>query len=189
MNRCNIIDYLARTLKAPEQCVVYFYLDQNELNQNAEFVVRSLLKQLAFQLSGRTELPPEPVKSAYDRFSLQGNNIYPNIRDFSEIFIACAKLCRTPVYVLLDGYDKYEYKNQLTSTLIRFIESGFVKVYITTRTQLREIQWPLQPTHLKIETPDIEVDRFIRANIESKNYHPDLEEKIVKAVTQNAKGM
>ena len=192
MNRSHVIDYLARTLKAPEQCVVYFYFDQNDqVNQTAEFVVKCLLKQLVYQLSGKTELPPAPLKSAFEKFTFGGYKITPGVQEFADIFIACARQCRKPVYVLLDAYNEYEENvtNPLTSRLIQFIQSDVVKVYITSRIQLPEIRWPMQPLHLKIEAPAIDVSRYVRAKIQGKNYHPDLEDEIVNAVTRNANGL
>jgi hypothetical protein len=192
MSRSHIIDYLARTLIAPEQCVVYFYFDQNDqVNQTAEFVVKCLLKQLVYQLSGKTELPPAPLKSAFEKFTFEGYKIPTGIQDFADIFIACARLCSKPVYVLLDAYNEYEESvtNPLTSRLIQFIQSNVVKIYITSRIQLPEIEWSIQPMHLKVEARDTDVSRYVRATIQSKKYHPDLENEIVNVVTRNANGL
>lgn len=193
MDRCNVIDYLSRTLKSPEQCVVYFYFDHNEqVNQTAEFVLRCLLKQLVFQLSGSTELLPHPLRAAFDKYTSEGCKITPNVFDFAEIFVECAKICRRPVYVILDAYNEYYEENvinPLTLRLQQFVKSGFVKLYITSRVQLHEIQWPRQSMRLQVLVPDLDVSRLVRAKIEHKKYDPELEEDIVKAVTENANGL
>src|SRR5277367_1701921 len=192
MDRSYVIEYLACTFKAPERCVVYFYFDQNDqVNQTAEFVVKCLLKQLVYQLSGKTELLPAPLRSAFEKFTFEGYKITPGIRDFVDIFIACARQCGKPVYVLLDEYNEHEENvtNPLTSHLIRFIQSNVVKIYVTSRIQPQETQWPMQALHLKVEAPAIDVSRYVRAKIQGKNYHPDLEDEIVNAVTRNANGL
>ena len=138
MSRCHIVDHLARTLQAPDQCVVYFYFDQNNrIEQNAEFVLRCLLKQLVSQLSGQSDSAPAPLKAAYEKFTFQGCKITPNAEDFANIFIACAKLCDSPVYVLLDAYNEYQenVSNPLSLRLIQLVKSGAVRIYITTRTR------------------------------------------------------
>jgi len=192
MNRCRVIDYLARTSKAPEQCVVYFYFDQNEkVNQNAESVLKCLIKQLVFQLSGQTQSTPTPLKAAFDQYNFEGCKIIPDVDDFAEIFIKCAQLSGRPVYVILDAYNEYEESitNPLTSWLIEFVKRGVVKLYITTRVQLQGVRWPMEPRRLKIESLALDVSRYVRAQIQHKEYHHELEEDILEAVTQNANGL
>jgi hypothetical protein len=170
MNRSHVIDHHARTLKAPEQCVVYFYFDQNDqVNQTAEFVIKCLLKQLVYQLSGKTELPPAPLKSASEKFTFGGYKITPDVQEFADIFIACASQCRKPVYVLLDTYlQRIRGKRDKSAHFAphSVYPIHVVKVYITSRIQLPEIHWPMQPLHLKIEAPAIDVSRYVRAKIQ-----------------------
>lgn len=192
MNRCRVIEYLQLTLKAPEECVVYFYFDQSEkVNQNAELVLKCLIKQLAYQLSGQTQSMPAPLKAAFDRYYFEGCKIRPDIDDFVDIFIKCAELCRRPVCLILDAYNEYEENvtNSLTSRLIKLVESGVVKLYITTRVQLQGIPWPSKPMRLRIESLALDVSRYVRAQIKDKEYDQDLEEEILEAVTQKANGL
>ena len=172
--------------------MVYFYFDQNyRRTQNAEFVIKCLLKQLVFQLSGQTESLPMPLRFAYEKFTFEGSKITPTVTDFADIFIACARSCTTPVFVLLDAYNDYEenFTNPLMSILLRFIKSGTVRIYITTQVQLQGIPWPSPPLHLKIEAPDKDVRRCVQAMLESTTYHSDLKDKIVDSVTKKAKGL
>src|SRR5436190_19512365 len=107
------------------------YMDYKNQNiQSAEYVVTSVLKQLASQIRNRL---PAKLESAYDSYEKSGQLKRPDIEEFADIFIECSKEF-SMVFVIIDAINESgetEYEN-LLSCLHRFHESG-VRLYVTTR--------------------------------------------------------
>ena len=126
--------------------------------QSAEYVTRSLLKQLVFQLQHKL---PLKLDSAYEKYQRSGRLKRPDADGFGEIFISCCEEFST-AFVLIDAFDEFneQEREKLLSYIQRFAENG-VRIYITARQQFQnglQQKFPTAKTlEIKADQDDVEI--------------------------------
>jgi ankyrin repeat domain-containing protein 50 len=172
--------------------VVHFYFEYNRReNQRADEVIKSLLKQLIYQL----DTIPENVEQAYQQFETRGLIATPNFDSFVDFFIACSKKFFTKVFIFLDAYDESldEDKRTLVTALDKMLKSGpKIYVYMTTRPHLvGELSKELgEVEKLEIKAVDSDISKYLNQKLEpEKDLDPEIESNIKSSIMTNAKGM
>lgn len=125
--------------------VVYIYFNrESQADQRATDVVRSLLKQLAYQLvmlspRWQTNTDPQTVTGWLKLVSAYHNRDYvtPNAEALLDIFLECSQEF-FKVFIVLDALDACENheRGMLTPYLQKFLHHG-LKLYYTTRLDLQ----------------------------------------------------
>jgi len=172
--------------------VVHYYFEYNRReSQRADEVVKSLLKQLIYQL----DTIPENVEQAYQQFETRGLIATPNFDSFVEFFIACSRKFFTKVFIFLDAYDESldEERRALVNALDKMLKSGpKIYVYITTRSHLvSELSKELGVVKkLEIKAVDSDISKYLSKKLEpEKDLDPEIESNIKSSILTNAKGM
>lgn len=175
------------SLVDPRIAVIHFYFDYNdEKNQKAGDLIRSLLKQMVYQLDS----VPDDVVTAYRRASEKGRE--PNRRSFIELISTCARKF-SKIFILIDAYDEcVEGERGLLTEFFDLLEGGVnLFTYITTRVHLRnDLKDKFQRAiELEIRASDEDVTKYLTERLAEKHLNLDLKKKIVGMISDRAEGM
>ena len=179
----HVVDHLLTSAGTAQRLgVVYIYLDYNDqANQTAADVMKSLLKQLVYQ---RRSLPPK-LESAYDeRKPLDMNSIM-------EMFLESAQQFSN-VFVFLDALDECNNREReiLMPCLQRLLQSG-IRICVTARPEVQCQLTSNQIRSLEISAHNHDVKNFLAQRLMQVESAVDDQSKelIISSVLAGAKGM
>ena len=181
--RSRVIDHLLTSAGTAQRLgVVYVYLDYNDqANQTAAGVMKSLLKQLVYQ---RRSLPTK-LESAYDEGKLLDMN------SIVEMFLESAQQF-SKVFVVLDALDECNIREReiLMPYLQRLLQSG-IRICVTARPEAQCKLTSNQIRSLEISAHDHDIENFLAQRLMQVESAVDDQSKeaIISTVVAGAKGM
>ena len=175
-------------MEAPRHsCTGYFYFDyKDQLQQTAEVLLSSLLKQMAHPLEG---LHP-CLKSIYDQVS--PGSAKPVLSDLVNLFITCAQHLKT-VFVILDAFDECGQQSRIIEHIIKRFSLSGIKVFITARPHLHETFKSEfdRATFFTITAEDDDVKNYITSELQTKKkrLNDNFRKEIIYEISSRAQGM
>jgi hypothetical protein len=172
--------------------VAYVYFDdQDQVNQTAEKVAASFLRQLL--VASRLDQLPPGLESAYNEFDEKAERASrPDLSAFINLFIATSKQFSI-VSVLFDAYDECgrRQQGQIQLLIRRFLGAG-IRVYITTWHYLREHlrnAFPVNMITIEVSADSGDVENYISTELKNESVDMTLRPKIITTISAKARGM
>jgi hypothetical protein len=167
------------------QAIAYIYFDYNDPKSfQPENIIRSLLKQLLFNLS----IIPDGVEEHYDVCSKKGRSA-DKITLKQQLILALSKFNR--VFLLFDALDEVssEYSKEVMSLLSDFRDAG-PKIFCTGRINTARTREELgNPAVTEIRANEDDIVHYIIGRLDREyDYDDDSKQKIVDCLVQKADG-
>ena len=166
--------------------VVYFYFDSQD-DQTAKKMMKSLLKQLLFQL----EELPQCLTELWEEFIHKGDPPFLQLSTLVDLFVTSSKDLSS-LRVMLDGFDECNLsmrEDLLKSVVHQFNRSG-IRVCITTQTWLLPDLSKVVPDTpcLQISADMRDVEEYLKANLRD-GIKDELKTEVIRTISSGVGGM
>ncbi|KAL1969964.1 hypothetical protein VTN77DRAFT_7474 [Rasamsonia byssochlamydoides] len=188
-----VIDHLTELSKQKDFTVAFAYLkgEDTDMQRLPVRVVSMFVKQLCLKMPAL----PDDVLNFYHKFTRDAQK--PLFDDLQNLFIQCTRHFRQ-VFVIFDGLD--ECAETYRRPILEFIctvgtQCANVKVFVTSRwehdidhifSRHRVLRLLIEPTNVKNDIS--EVVRYQVAT-ELGHVNPDLQEEVIRILTEKSGGM
>lgn len=184
------VDYLLDRYVDDQQVgIAYVYFDYTDRkNLTREMVAAIILKQLIKQL----DTLPADLAAMHNTCDRQSTR--PTFSKLIELIIVLSKEFGS-ILVLLDAFDECDEAQQdHILSLVSKMSASEISVFITTRPHLLGVLREVidRPTILEINAQQADVERYLRANLETrktKRLDENLREEIINTISPRAHGM
>lgn len=185
--RSTVYDFLEENQDRGVTGIAVFYFDYKDtIDQTAERVFSSILKQLASQQSKLHDKVKALFLPKSDTVSTSLDDIISAIISISQDF--------KHIYLLFDALDECDYETQdcVISYLARISKDCQpVRYFVTSRPHLNQIKKYFHtPIEFELSANEADIELLVRSRLKkNRELSPDFIEEVLKKLTSNAGGM
>lgn len=186
-SRSTIRDFLVESQDRAVTGTAHFYFDYKDtMNQNAERVFSSILKQLAGQ-------QPRLHSKVEEKFWPTLNVMATSLDQILSAIISVSQDFKH-VYLLLDALDECEYETQdyVISYLSRISKDcQSFRCFITSRPHLTQMKTRLQDSiEFGLSANEADIELLVRSRLgKNRDISSDFVEEVLKKLSSSANGM